>query len=571
MIESIFIELSIIIIIAVVVSGIMKLLKQPIMIGYIITGIITGPYFLDIVKSMDSIRTFSQFGIAFLLFIAGLSLNPKIIRSVGKVSLLTGVGQVTFTSLIGFTIAKLLGFPTISAAYISIALSFSSTIIIIKLLSDKGRLETLYGRIALGFLIVQDIIAIVILMVISSFAKGTVTVSLTLESILIGAVALAVVVPFSIFVLPDLSKKIAKSQEFLLLFSIGWMVLLSAIFGYLGFSIEIGALIAGITLAVTPYHYEIKLKLKILRDFFILFFFVLLGSQMAFSNMTSMIIPIAIFSTLVLVGNPIIVMSIMGLSRYSKRNGFLAGLTVAQISEFSLILVSLGVSLNQLGNDVLSMITAIALITIFGSTYMIVNGEKLYQRVSKYLSIFERKGKKVEGHEHRRDGHYEIMLFGCNRIGYTLLDSIKKLKKKFMIIDYNPEIVSQLSEEGYHCIYGDANDTELLNSIDFSSAKMVISTIPEIETNLILIDTVRARNKKAVIIVVSHQIDEAMKLHESGATYVIMPYFLGGRYASTLIEKYGTNVKKFLKEKTLQIEHLKMRETLKHEHPRRQR
>ncbi len=557
MIETMFVELSVIVILAVFVSGIVKLLRQPLVIGYIITGILAGPIFLDIVKSADMVATFSHFGIVFLLFIAGLSLNPKVMKTVGKVSLVAGTGQVAFTTVIGFFIAKLLGFSDIASLYIAIALTFSSTIIIVKLLTDKGDLQTVYGRISVGFLIVQDIIAVLLLMVISSFSGGVYILSLTLEVLLVGIGALSFIIIFSIYALPRIIKVIAKSPEFLLLFSIGWLLLLAIIFNLLRFSIEIGALLAGITLSMSQYQYEIKSKMNILRDFFILFFFVLLGSQMVFTNIQQLLIPIIIFSAFILVGNPLIVMTLMGLLRYTKRNSFLAGLTVAQISEFSLILVALGVKVGHVTNDVLSLVTATGLVTIFGSTYLIMNSSKLYSYVSRYLGIFERSGKKIDEHAYHKGEKYDIILFGYEREGLNFLKSIEKLKKKFLIIDYDPEKITDLASSGYECKYGDANDIDLLHELNLSNAKMIISTISSIESNLMLIKKIREVNKDAIIIIVSHHRDDALKLYESGATYVIMPSFLGGEYTSTLIQKYGTNTEEFLHEKIKHINHLK--------------
>jgi Kef-type K+ transport system membrane component KefB len=571
MIEGMFLELSLIFILAILISLLVRMLKQPLIIGYIITGIVAGPLFLNIVVSTDMVATFSQFGIVFLLFIAGLSLNPKVLKSIGKVSVITGVGQVLFTTVIGFFIAKFFGFTDIAAIYIAIALTFSSTIIIIKLLSDKGDLQTLYGRISVGFLLVQDVIAVLILMIISSSAGGFDIMSITLEAILTGAGILLFVALFSIFALPKVVKVAAKSQEFLLLFSIGWALFLAVVFGYLNFSIEIGALIAGISLSISPYHYEIKLKMNVLRDFFILFFFVLLGSQMVFMNITDFLLPIAVFSIFILVGNPLIVMALMGLMKYTKRNGFLAGLTVAQISEFSLILVALGVRVGHLSNEVLSLVTAIGLTTIFGSTYLIMHANKLYPHISRFIRIFERRGRKVDEHIYHKGRHYDVILFGYDRIGFSLLESIKKIKKKFLIIDYDPQKITELAREGYECRYGDANDTELLNELGLSKAKMVVSTISDIDTDLLLINKVRKVNKNAIIIIVSYHISEAIKLYERGATYVVMPHFLGGEFASTLISKHGINLDEFLKEKTRHMSHLKQREGLKHPHPTRER
>src|SRR3989338_2362520 len=167
----VFIELSKIIVITVLAAGITRLLKQPIIISYILSGIIVGPFILNVVSSIETLTAFSQIGIAFLLFMVGLNLNPMVIKEVGKASLITGIGQVIFTSLIGFFIARSFGFEMITALYIAVALTFSSTIIIMKLLSDKGDLDKLYGNISIGFLLVQDLIAVLILIIVSSFSE----------------------------------------------------------------------------------------------------------------------------------------------------------------------------------------------------------------------------------------------------------------------------------------------------------------------------------------------------------------------------------------------------------------
>lgn len=561
----VFIELSLIIVITVLIAGVMRLLKQPLIIGYILAGIIVSPYFLNIVKSTDTITVFSHIGVAFLLFIVGLSLSPRVIKEVGKVSLITGVGQIVFTSLIGFFISRLLGFSVVVSLYIAIALTFSSTIIIMKLLSDKKDLEKLYGKISIGFLLVQDIFVIILLMVISSFSGRLDKINLTLETAFGGVLAIGVFILISVYVLPRLSKFFAKSQEFLFLFSIGWGLGLAALFHYLGFSMEVGALIAGISLSISPYHYEISSKMRPLRDFFIILFFILLGSQMVFGNIGQLILLAVIFSLFILIGNPLIVMALMGFLGYRKKTGFQAGFTVAQISEFSLILIALGVSLGHLSNEILSLVTIVGLITISGSTYLILYSDKLYPYLSKFLSLFEKKNVKDKD---QKEVYYESVLFGYNRIGHDILHSFKKLRKSFLIVDYDPEAIHNLTKENIECRYGDADDNEFLEELNLSKTRMIVSTIPKFETNLLLIEKIRQVNKKAIIIVVSHSVDEANNLYGVGATYVIMPHFLGGSYASAMISKYGLNVGKYLEEKKKHLKHLKTKKELGHEHPK---
>jgi len=378
-VEEIFLQISIALIIVLLVSFLMRLLKQPLIIGYIISGILVGPLLFNLIPDTETLEIFSQFGIAFLLFIVGIHLNPKTIKEVGKISLITGLGQVMFTSIIGYLLLILLGFSVINSLYIAVALTFSSTIIIMKLLSDKDALDKLFGKISIGFLLVQDLVAIIILIIVSSLSQGGDITNAIASTFLRGVIIFAILLPISYFVLPTLSCFFARSGEFLFVFAIAWGLGLSALFLYSGLSIEVGALIAGVLLSMSPYSYEISSKLKPLRDFFIISFFILLGAQMLW-------VPAIILSLFILIGNPLIVIVLMGLFKYSKNTGFMAGLTVAQISEFSLILITLGVKAGHLSNEILSFVTVIGLITIAGSTYMIMYSEKLYPFISKYLS-----------------------------------------------------------------------------------------------------------------------------------------------------------------------------------------
>jgi Kef-type K+ transport system membrane component KefB len=564
--DHVFLELSIITIVALLVSGFMTFLKQPLIIGYILAGILMGPSFLNIVKSADSIATFAHLGVAVLLFMVGLNLSPKIIKDVGKVSLITGLGQVVFTSTIGFGIGLLLGLPYIVAAYVAIALTFSSTIIIMKILADKGDLDSLYGKISIGFLIVQDIVAMLILMVISAFSQTTNFGEFALTFVITTLAAIGAMTIVSVYVLPKVMKQVARSQEFLFLFSLGWCLLLAMIFHEIKFSMEIGALLAGVSLSMSPYRFEITSKMKPLRDFFIFMFFVLLGSQMVFTNISAYAVPIAVFSLFVLIGNPLIVLFLMGRLGYTRKNGFLAGLTVAQISEFSLILIAMGVKTGQLTNETLSMVTVIGLITIAGSTYAMIYSEKIYPRLEKYLSIFDRKGKPNPNEDRDFCETHEIVLFGYDRIGYSMVKTFKKLGSNFLVVDYNPDIIFKLTAEKLNCKYGDASDLELLDELCFAKTKMVVSTIPDYDTSSLIINKVRAESEDTIMVVVSHRIEESIKLYEQGATYVIMPQFLGGDHASALIERHGFNMSSFMQEKISHIEHLGIRKGLGHDH-----
>lgn len=546
----IFIEISIILTVATGLSIIMKVLRQPLLVGYIITGIFAGPYFLNIIESVDTIELFSKFGITILLFIVGLHLSPAVIKEVGKVSLITGLGQVIFTSAIGFGIALLLGLPTVAAIYTAIALTFSSTIIILKLLSDKGDINKLYGKISVGFLIVQDIVATIILIVVTALGNGDGGNPVLLAGITLikGIILIAIILFVSHLVLSRILRFTSASQELLFLFSISWGLGLAGMFYALGFSVEIGALVAGVAISSTPYAYEIGSRLKPLRDFFIVLFFILLGSQMVLSSLGELIGPALILSLFVLIGNPIIVVILMNLLGYTRRTGFQAGLTVAQISEFSLILATIGYSIGHLDQEVLSLITLVGLITIAGSTYLILYSDRIFPVVSGFLHLFEwnpNAGVKKDSNRRR----YTMLLFGYDRVGSNFLDAFRELKKTFAIVDINPDAIKRLNDAGLQGIYGDAGDVEFLNELELAGIDLCVSTIPGFKDNQLLVEKIREVNKDAIVIVIAHNINESKELYFRGASYVIMSHYLGAEYASQMIKRYGTDRKQYEKQR----------------------
>ena len=553
----IFVELSVIIVIAMFVSLLMRALKQPLIVGYIFTGILVGPYFLNIIQNADVIELFSKIGITILLFIVGLNLSPNVIREVGKVSLLTGIGQVLFTSIIGFFIATALGIDRIAAIYVAIALTFSSTIIILKLLSDKGDLNKLYGKIAIGFLLVQDIVATLILLFTSSFAGGEGSVLfIALMTVIKGSLLILTMVAISHYILPQISTFIAASQELLFLFSLSWGLGIAALFSLLGFSVEIGALVAGVALSMTPYAIEVASRMRPLRDFFILLFFILLGSHMVFENIFALIIPAILLSLFVLIGNPIIVVILMNVLGYSKRTGYQAGLTVAQISEFSLILATLGFEFGHISREILSLITFVGLITIAGSTYLILYSDEIYPYVEKFLSFLEIY---KNGNKRNKNKGYNSILFGYQRVGQDFIEAFNRLDLAYIVVDFNPESIKKLEEEEIPFKYGDAKDPEFLTELDFKNLRYMVSTIPEFETNLVLVRRIRAKNKRAIMIVISHDREEALALYAEGASYVIMPHYLGAQYAVRLIGRAGLDRREYDMHREKHLAHLEKR------------
>lgn len=554
---NIFVEISALLAVTTLVTLVVRLLKQPLVVGYIIAGMLVGPYALNILNSTHELELFSKVGIVFLLFIVGLHLNPKVIKEVGSISLFTGIGQVIFTAVVGFALTLFLGIDKLAAMYVAIALTFSSTIIILKLLADKHDLQKLYAKIAIGFLLVQDIIATFVLIGVTVFTGGSendvvFTILLTLFK---GIGLLISIYVFTSLFLNRIIKYVAHSQELLFLFSLAWGTGLASIFLLLGFSVEIGALVAGVALSVTPYADEVASRLKPLRDFFIIIFFILLGSQMVLSNITAIILPAIILSVFVLVGNPIIVIILMNLAGYNRRVGFMAGLTVAQISEFSLILASLGMQVGHLSQEVLSLITLVGLITIAGSTYLILYSEKIYPRLTKLLILLEiiKKRKRDKGSVGE---DYMSIIFGFDRVGHTFVEALSDANQNFLVVDYNPASINRLEALQIPFRYGDVTDVEFLDDLPVSKPELIISTIPDLTANKLIIKGMLAKNPAALIIPIAHTTKEAQLLYDEGAAFVIIPHQLGAEFAAKLIKKYGTDSDSYSLEKEKHLKRL---------------
>ena len=563
--DPIFIQLAIILLIAFIVSYIVRAFNQPLIIGYIVAGIIISPFVLRLGISVDTIRIFSDFGIAFLLFMVGLHLNPKVIKEIGGSSLFVGLAQMVITFIITFLVAyQLLSFSLVASCYIGIALAFSSTIIIMKLLSDQKQLDSLYGKMSIGILIIQDLAAIGVLMFISSMSNGTNLAAFAVRGLLFGAGLVLILFLIGIFALPRVIKKVAKSQELLFLFSIMWAFLIAALFAWRGFSIEIGALLAGVVLSISPYSTEISSKIRPLRDFFLIIFFIILGLNIQVSSIGTIITAAVILSIIALILKPIIIMFFMALFGYTKRTNFLVGSSLAQISEFSIIVLTLGVAMGHVTGEVLSTITLTLIITIALSTYLIMYSNKFYSWLARFVAIFEKKGIK---RDRRIQKHYDAILFGYNRIGFNMLQSFRKIKKKYLVVDFNPDTIADLNKMRIPCLYGDVYDPDLLEELPLNKIQLAVSTVPDCETNMLLIDSIRAINPDAIIVVRAHSIADAFDLYKRGANYVLTPHFLGGEYLAKMVKTFKTNSKGYLKEKE---KHLKMLEEIYekgHEHP----
>ena len=566
----IFLEITVIICLAAVLTVIFRFLKQPNILAYILTGVIIGPLGFLSIQNHDFIQTLAELGITFLLFMLGLEIKLKDLSSVGKVAIIISFSQIFFSFLFGYILSLLFGFSIISAFYIGICLSFSSTVIVVKLISDKKEIHSMHAKIAIGVLIVEDFLAILVLLFLSGFdPSGPIAISLPKmrEITIKGALIFGLVGYLSSNVFPKFIEKIAKSTETLFLVSIAWLFGLSAFVSYIGFSAQIGGLLAGLSLANSIANYQIIARAKILRDFFIVIFFVLLGAQITFSGVIAVLYPALAMSALILIGKPFIDMILMGILGFKKRTAFLTGINLAQISEFSLIVVFFGQRLSHISTNVVSLITIVAIITFTISTYMIIGASDLYRLLNRYLGFLEHKrGSDIlpsteDDGIPQLKGH--VVVIGGDQMGQSILSALEDIDIDVVLVDFDPEIFKKLEHlpdeasakagNKAHKLFGDIADLDIQERAQLDSAKLVISTIPDLQDNLLIVKELKRENRKAKVVVMALDINEAKELYKAGADYVVLPHLAGGRQIAKLIEENHLDKIEILKNKDMKF------------------
>lgn len=511
-----------------VAAGVLAmLLRQPILLGLIAAGVVIGPAVGGLIESAGEIEFLATVGLSLLLFVVGLRLDLRLLRRLGTVAFATGLGQIVFTAVLGFLLAVGLGFGVVPALYLAVALTFSSTIVVVKLLSDRGELDDLHGRVAIGLLIVQDIVVVAVLVLVT--ASGEVAGAPPGEALEAGAlvllrglalVVLAIVV--GRFAAPRLVGLFDRHGELLVLTIVTWAFLLAAVASQLGIGEEVGAFIAGVSLAATPYRDVVAARLSTLRDVLIVFFFIDLGLQIDPTVVTDELVAIVTLSAFVLVGNPVVVMAIMGVLGYRRRASFRTGLTVAQISEFSLVLVALGVQEGHVDDRVLSMVVMIGLVTITASTSLLSRSEELFERLSGPLAVFER----ATARPSLRDGDHptrpEYVVIGAGRLGSTLISELLDAGDTVLGVDVDARGVTR-DRPHLPVVYGDADDPGLADLLPLEQARWVISTLRDVPINRHLIGALRAGGYRGGIAVVAEDPDECDQLQTAGADVTIRP------------------------------------------------
>lgn len=553
--DSVFSELSLVIIVTAAISLFMRLIRQPLILGYILAGLLVGPSALGLIHATDLFAVFSEIGIALLLFIIGLGMNVGELRKLSSVVGFVATTTFLTISLIGFGTSSLLGFSKTEALITGLCLFFSSTIIIVKILSDKKEQNRLHGQIAIGVILLDDIVATFALLFVvagkngHSFQPNEIALLLAKGILLLVFLAIC-----STKILPRVSRYMAETQELLFLFAISWGFGIASLFNISGFSIEVGALFGGVALASSPYVQEIASRLKPLRDFFVVIFFITLGESLNTDNLASAVFPALVLSLIVIIMKPLVVTASMGILGYTKRVSFKTGINLSQISEFSIVLVVLSISSGLVRPHIGAVITLVAIITIAISTYLMQYDNELFRYFDKLkLHMFE---KDVTFRESKRASSYPIILLGYHHGGHEFVHIFQQMKHRFLVVDYDPEIIDLMQHQKIDYLYGDVTDSELLDEAQIEKAKLIVSTISDHSTNIFLINLLEKVNPGAVFICHADNVHQATELYDLGASYVMIPHYIGSEKIGAYIKRVGLKKSEFKKFRDKHLVHL---------------
>ena len=531
--DDIFIQLAIILGIASFLGFVTVRLKLPLIIAYLVGGLVIATAAFFDVHTSKALSFLPDIGIAFVLFLVGMELDLREIRNLGKPIISAGLLQIFITTILGSILAKNFGFGTAESWYLGVGLAFSSTIVVVKILLDKKNLTSLYGKLSLGILLLEDLVAVLILLALtvspSIFGLGYSQVfplwTFIVKVILLFSIALLL----NHFLLANIFKAVSRSSELLFLTALAWCFIYVSFAILLGFSVVIGAFLGGVALASSPYHFQIQGKIKPLRDFFVALFFVYLGTQVNFADLSKVYPLILIFTAYALIVKPLIFLLIMGGFGFKKHTMFQVAINMTQISEFSLIVILVGMKVGLATQSALTVIALTAVLTMVISSLMITSANKIYKELQSLVSFFERKN--VKSGMEKSDGEEledHIIIIGGHRIGGEIIKYFKKEKIPHLVLDFNPHQVEELTKQGVNVVYGDIGDPEIADSIHLSSAKMVISTAADVDDNFLLLEQIKSKKLLIPVIARAESIEDAKILYHKGADFVIIPDIMAG-------------------------------------------
>ena len=540
-------QIGISVLAATALGFVFQLFRQPVILGYLVAGALIGPEIgLKLVSEPASIEVISEIGLILLLFIIGLELNPTKLLSSGRQLIYAGLGQFLLCVLMGIGFFMLLGYGLgkgrIDALYLSLFCALSSTAIVVKLLYDKFELDTLPGRITLGVLIFQDLWAILILALQPHFTNPQIL--LVVLALAKSLVLLAIGYLLSKYLLRWIFEKISKTPEMVVAMSIAWCAFMAGMGAWIGLSMEMGALIAGVAISTFPYSVHVTAKVLPLRDFFLTLFFLSIGMKIPVPD-AALLTMAAVIVVFVILSRFLTIYPLLALAGSGRRTSFIASLNLSQISEFSLVVAALGVAYGHIDQNMMSLIIYAMAITSVLSSYFINGNQAAYLLFDRFLEKIGFPSKAKEAATEEIGGHYPVVLLGFHRGARAFVDRMDAvapdLLKKILVIDFNLEVLKELNDRNIKGIFGDISSMDTLEHAHVANAHVILSTIPDMllkgTNNLSMVTTCRAVAPNAVIVATADSSDQIEALKASGADEVLLPYTLIGDHLARFVQE----------------------------------
>ena len=545
-------EIGISILAATVLGLIFQFFRQPVILGYIIAGALIGPQFgLKLVSNPVNIEVISEIGLILLLFIIGLEINPAKLLSSGRQLIYAGIGQFILCVLIGMGFFLHWGFDIsnsrIDALYLAMFCALSSTAIVVKLLYDKFELDTLPGRITLGILIFQDLWAILILALQPYFNKPKLI--LVVIAMFKCLTLLAIGYLLSKYLLRWVLKKISKTPEMVVATSIAWCSFMAGMGAFIGLSMEMGALIAGVAISTFPYSVHVTAKVLPLRDFFLTLFFLSIGMKIPVPD-TSLIVMAFVIVIFVTASRFLTVYPLLSIAGSGRRTCFISSINLSQISEFSLVIATLGISYGHIEQRMLSLIIYAMAITSVLSSYFVKGNHELYLVYNNFLEKIGLPSKAKEATANIITEHYPVVLLGFHRAARAFINRIEEiapdLLQKILVIDFNLEVLKELNDRNVKGVFGDISSMDTLEHSHVAGSEIILSTIPDMllkgTDNRSIVSTCRAVAPNAVIVATADSVYQIEALKTSGANEVLLPYTLIGDYLAQFVKNTYSNI-----------------------------
>ncbi len=557
-------DFGILLLIIVIISFLAKLLKQPIIIGYVLSGLVFSYILGSRIGSGELIIIMSELGITFLLFLMGLEFDLSSLRYLGKDIIFSIIPQSVIFFLLPYILSGFFGFSFIERIYLSVLFMFSSTLLVAKWLEDTKETNTLHGKLVLGTLILQDVLAILALTLLAVSREESKVALLT--SPLKGILLVLIAIVLAKYILNQVLKFSSKYPELLFIVSLGVCFAFVEIAPYFGYSTTIGAFIGGITLANTIYKREVSGKLRPLIVFFNMLFFVGLGFQMDLNLGREHIFFIGILLGMTFIIKPVVIHWSLRHRGYDLKTSFISGLHLAQLSEFGIIIAAGGILAGTIGTELGSLAIILVLVSMVISSYIIKYDDFIFKFCEPYLRLVDRKvfpAKQLKAPA--LDPGCNMLFFGYYDLGPDLYRRLKELGKKIMVIDNDPENIGMLKRENIPYLFNSVNNPDFFEMVNLQNIELAVSSLANADDNQTIIRQIKKANPKAVVIVTAKNLRDSLELYNNRADYVLYPSYINHRQVSVLLEDYTTDINKVLSKKIEDVAQLKQIEQKRRE------